>query len=57
MEPEHEIFFLGWRAHGLRAIECTTVSILHHGWRAAPFALPHTPTRAFAPHAFPVQRA
>ena len=32
MEPEHEIFFLGWRAHGLRAAECTTVSALHHGW-------------------------
>lgn len=32
MEPEHEIFFLGWRAHGLRAMECTTISILHHGW-------------------------
>ena len=32
MEPEHEIFFMGWRAHGLRAMECTGVSVLHHGW-------------------------
>lgn len=36
MEPEHEIFFLGWRAHGLRAVECTTISILHHGWCGFP---------------------